>query len=264
MTDVQNLQDALDHTSITSKSIAHLEDDDSGTNEESQKINGNGHTGNEHISDDDEDAPDNNTDVAPTPIGIAAEPSNFQVKHPLQNKWSLWYDNPGKKATVATWGDQLKRIVTFDSVEDFWRVYNNIKPASGLQPGSNYHLFKETIEPKWEDPHNSKGGKWIITVPIKNRRDLLDQIWLYSILACIGEALEYSDEVCGIVVSVRKQQDRLQLWTQDANNEVAIKAIGRHLKATLELPENFILGYQNHSDSLKRNSSFNNKNRYEV
>ena len=30
------------------------------------------------------------------------------------------------------------------------RLYNNISPASALGQGSNYHLFKEGIEPKWE------------------------------------------------------------------------------------------------------------------
>jgi len=25
------------------------------------------------------------------------DPANFQVKHPLQNRWVWWYDNPGKK-----------------------------------------------------------------------------------------------------------------------------------------------------------------------
>jgi len=25
------------------------------------------------------------------------DPANFQTKHPLQNRWTWWYDNPGKK-----------------------------------------------------------------------------------------------------------------------------------------------------------------------
>lgn len=192
-------------------------------------------------------------------LGIA-EPSNFSVKHPLQNSWSIWYDNPGKRSNQASWGDHLKRITSFGTVEDFWRVFNNLKPASSLAQGSNYHIFKEHIEPKWEDPANARGGKWTVTIPPKSRNSALDQMWLFTVLACIGETFDSPDDVCGLVVSVRKAGDRVQIWTKDANNEQACRDIGRSLKANLELPDNVLIGYQSHADSMKKAS----KNRYEV
>ena len=48
------------------------------------------------------------------------DPVNFNVKHPLKNKWTLWFDNPGKKANDANWGASMKRLITIDTVEDFW------------------------------------------------------------------------------------------------------------------------------------------------
>lgn len=45
---------------------------------------------------------------------------NYNVKHPLQNTWTLWFDNPGKKANAASWSQNLKEIVDVDTVEDFW------------------------------------------------------------------------------------------------------------------------------------------------
>jgi len=193
-------------------------------------------------------------------LGIA-EPSNFSVKHPLQNSWTIWYDNPQKRTNQASWGDHLKKITTFSTVEDFWRVFNNLKPASTLAQGSNYHIFKEHIEPKWEDAANSKGGKWTVTIPPKSRAIGLDQMWLWTVLACIGETFLSPDDVCGLVVSVRKAGDRVQIWTRDATNEQACRDIGRSLKDTLELPESTIVGYQSHADSMKKAYT---KNRYEV
>jgi len=190
-----------------------------------------------------------------------AEPSNFSVKHPLQNSWTIWYDNPGKRSNQASWGDHLRKITTFGTVEDFWRVFNNLKPASTLAQGSNYHIFKEFIEPKWEDSANSKGGKWTLTVPPKSRGSSLDQMWLWTVLACIGETFNSPDDVCGLVVSVRKAADRVQIWTKDATNEQACRDIGRSLKDALELPESTLIGYQSHADSMKKS---NTKNRYEV
>lgn len=194
-----------------------------------------------------------------TALGIA-EPSNFTVKHPLQNGWTIWYDNPGKRSNQASWGDNLKKITTFGTVEDFWRVFNNLKPASALAQGSNYHIFKEQIEPKWEDAQNSKGGKWTLSIPPKSRASSLDQMWLWTVLACIGETFKSPDDVCGLVVSVRKAGDRVQIWTKDATNEQACRDIGRSLKEALELSDSTVIGYQSHADSMKKAA----RNRYEV
>jgi len=194
------------------------------------------------------------------------DPADFQAKHPLQNRWTWWYDNPGKKTSQGNWGEFLKPIMTFDTVEDFWRLYNNIVPASKLVSGSDYHLFKEHIEPKWEDPVNAKGGKWIIHLSNKTRKDELDKLWLWAILAVIGENFyeEENDEVVGVVVSLRKASDRISLWTRNSSAQTAIKNIGKHLKSLLKLPENLLIGYQAHADCQKNNSSFKNQNLYEV
>lgn len=104
------------------------------------------------------------------------------------------------------------------------RIFNNIRPASKLALGSNYHLFKENIEPKWEHHDNSKGGKWIHTC--KGKKDQLDKMWLWMVLACIGENFEDDNEICGCVVSIRKGQDRIALWTRTSSNEAVQRRIG--------------------------------------
>lgn len=237
--------------------------DDTSTTTESQTNNNNNNNDDDDDNDDDNDG-EPSQEQPTLEQGVAgldiAEPSNFSVKHPLQNSWTIWYDNPGKRSNQASWGDHLKKITTFSTVEDFWRVFNNLKPASTLAQGSNYHIFKEHIEPKWEDSANSKGGKWTVSITPKSRNSNLDQMWLWTVLACIGETFDSPDDVCGLVVSVRKAGDRVQIWTKDANNEQACKDIGRSLKGNLELPENVIIGYQSHADSMKKAS----KNRYEV
>ncbi len=62
---------------------------------------------------------------APAPPVTAFDDAEaFNVKHPLQNKWTFWFDNPGKKATQANWSANLKEIMTVDTVEDFWGYSN--------------------------------------------------------------------------------------------------------------------------------------------
>ena len=55
-------------------------------------------------------------------------------------------------------------VSTFDTVEDFWALYNHIQTPSGLNHGSDYYLFKEGIKPMWEDPQNVDGGRWLMVV----------------------------------------------------------------------------------------------------
>lgn len=64
-------------------------------------------------------------------------------KHPLGQRWSLWFDNPSSKQKMDNFGETLRKIYTFDSVEDFWCIQHNIALPSMLRPNCDIHLFKE-------------------------------------------------------------------------------------------------------------------------
>jgi len=185
-----------------------------------------------------------------------AIPNQYVQKHPLQHTWALWYDTPRRRLTKASWSDNLNKIYSFSTVEDFWCLWNNIKGAHELSPGSNYHLFKDGIEPKWEDPANARGGKWIVQVKVTQRSTLLNQLWLWLVLACIGYSFEDDDEICGVVVCVRKAADKICLCTRNAHDVEACQRIGKQFKEILGTQ--YRLVYQLHNDALHHNSSFNN------
>ena len=54
---------------------------------------------------------------------------------------------------------------------------------SKLIHGTDFHLFKEGIEPKWEDPKCARGGKWTFTAPKTSNRGTLDSYWLNTVRA---------------------------------------------------------------------------------
>jgi len=174
------------------------------------------------------------------------------VRHPLKTPWTLWYDDSlgGGKRPQGTWGEQIKEVLTVSTVEDFWRLYNNVAPPSQLPPGCSYNLFRRGVEPKWEDPANAKGGKW--TILLQKKPGLIDKYWLWLILGCIGETIDEEDQICGAVVNIRKQ-DKLCLWTRDAENSKATLKIGSNIKKILELPENFPCGYSGHFQEGRSN-----------
>lgn len=79
-------------------------------------------------------------------------------------------------------------------------------------------------------------------------------------LSLIGETLQDEDDVCGAVVSVRKPQDRIAIWSATANAEDRQKAIGRGFRqALVDLGKNEVLKYQSHADAAASGSSFQNE-----
>ena len=49
----------------------------------------------------------------------------------------------------------------------------------------------------------------------------------------IGESFEYENEVLGAVVSIKKGQNRVALWTRTASDEDAQMSIGQQWKSFL-------------------------------
>ncbi|KAJ3737168.1 eukaryotic translation initiation factor 4E class I [Lentinula guzmanii] len=208
---------------------------------------------------------------------VFSDPTSFNVKHPLYSPWTLWFDSPMTKhrnlpqtpisavpqtplpqtpgvAAAQGWMEDIKRVISFDSVEEFWGLYNNIVPPSSLPSKANYYLFKEGIIPAWEDEANKYGGKWSIQLPKDKNKPNVDKMWLYTMLAAIGEtfdpSLAASDPsgsppnslITGVIVSTRQQFYRISIWTRlapgqdDDGLRERIEGVGRHFKVK-------VLGY---------------------
>ncbi|CAH3031069.1 eukaryotic translation initiation factor 4E isoform X2 [Pocillopora verrucosa] len=183
----------------------------------------------------------------------ASAPVPSYVKHPLQNKWALWFFKNDK---TKSWQDNLRLVTSFDTVEDFWGVYNHIQAASKLQSGCDYSLFKEGIEPMWEDERNKKGGRWLVNTQKNFRQQELDRLWLETLMLLIGESFgEYSENVCGAVVQIRQKGDKLAIWTGNASDQDANLSIGRKFKERLSLPAKLVIGYQAHEDTMTKTGS---------
>jgi translation initiation factor 4E len=175
-----------------------------------------------------------------------------QTRTPLHGRWTLWFDNPRFAPAGSLWKDNLKKCGSFDSLEAFWRVYNNVKPPSQLSLNSNYHIFREGILPTWEDPVNTEGGKFVYTIPKKiSKTGVCDESWMFTVLSIIGETLDLDgDQVVGAVVSIRKAQDRIALWIKSSDKHIC-RNIGLRWKKALDIHA-VNLKYQIHSDGASR------------
>ncbi|OWP02775.1 hypothetical protein B2J93_9049 [Marssonina coronariae] len=222
---------------------------------------------------------DASTPVDLTTIPISPEGGSIETKKPgpsgEDEQITVFHDKDNFNGD--NWNDLLKEVITFNSVEEFWGVYNNIAPVSELALKSDYHLFKENVRPEWEDPQNKHGGKW--SYQFKEKRNVpIDDLWLHVMLSAIGETLEDEDdgELMGVVVNVRKGFYRLGVWTRTIGKSIPgggdgdvaggkgrstekgkeiLMNIGRKFKEVLKVPNAEAVEFSGHTDSAHSGST---------
>ena len=139
----------------------------------------------------------------------------------ISNKYSFWYrisedlyqtqsKHPIEKSEYE---NQIKKIAEFDSIEDFWAIFQHLRKPDSCKPGIEFQMFKEPIKPLWEDENNKNGGR----ISIKLRKGFTTIIWEEIIFALIGDVLpaEIKDEINGVVVTSRKEYNTLQIWIKN-------------------------------------------------
>lgn len=131
------------------------------------------------------DSATNGDEATQRDVTVLSDPANFTVTHPLYSPWTLWFDSASKQDKAKSWEESLAKVISFQSVEHFWGLYNNIVPPSNLGANSNYYLFKQGIVPAWEDEANKQGGKWSVQLPRGKYSDQIDQFWLYTVRATV-------------------------------------------------------------------------------
>ena len=136
---------------------------------------------------------------------------------------------------------------------------NNITACSDLAIKSDYHLFKKGVRPEWEDQQNKHGGKWAYQFKDKKLINI-NELWLHTQLAAIGETLEdeNDNEIMGVVINVRKGFYRIGLWTRTTGkggSKETLMKIGTRFKEVLQLPSSEQLEFSGHTDAAHAGST---------
>jgi len=153
---------------------------------------------------------------------LASNDPNQKAK--LANKYVFWFrisedilknQFPKQSIDTSEYESQVKKIGEFDTIEDFWSIYQHIKKPDKCKQGIEIQLFKDPIKPMWEDEYNKKGGK----LTLKLNKGYTTIIWEELILGIIGNILpnEISEGINGIVFSSKKESNILQIWFRDYN-----------------------------------------------
>lgn len=131
---------------------------------------------------------------------------------------------------------QVENIALVETVEDFWNAYVNFHRLGRLAPLTEYFLFWKNCYPDTEDESYRHGGKLFTRVT----KSATPKVFEALCLAFVGGQFNTND-VCGIVCSVRVAEDILSIWLKDTNNAqlvshvevVARQVLGSQLNSTV-------------------------------
>jgi len=192
------------------------------------------------------------------------------TKTKLENKFSFWYrisddiaqyQAPKQALDKKIYETQVKKIHEFDTVEDFWGIFQHLRKPDSCKPGIEFMMFKEPIKPMWEDEYNKNGGK----ISIKLRKDYTTIIWEEMIFALIGGILpqEMKDEINGIVVTSRKEFNTLQIWFKTFEEKIN-KDLEQCIRDLLVIPKevNLEIRQFNKKNEKKSGGYYNNNKSY--
>ena len=186
-------------------------------------------------------------------------------KTKLKNKFSFLYritDNlqyqPQKEILAKEkYESQVKKIAEFDTIEDFWDIFQHLRKPDSCRPGIEFFMFKEPVKPLWEDENNKNGGRF----SIKLKQGYTTIIWEEMIFTLIGGILpeEIRDEINGIVVMSKKEFNTLQIWFKTFDTNITSE-IEKCLRDILVIPEEVKLEPKQFNVTVNNNNINNNSN----
>ena len=192
-------------------------------------------------------------------------------KTKLENKFSFWYridENiqyqlQKQALDKKEYEVQVKKIAEFDTIEDFWGIFQHLRKPDSCRAGIEYFMFKEPIKPMWEDENNKNGGK----ISIKLRKGFTTIIWEEMIFALIGGIFpkEMKEEINGIVVTSRKEFNTLQIWFKTYQDNL-VNDLKQCIRDLIVIPPEVNLEIKQfnkaNNNNFKKDYGNNNKKEY--
>eukprot|EP00930_Biecheleria_cincta_P051943 TRINITY_DN3716_c0_g1_i1.p1 TRINITY_DN3716_c0_g1~~TRINITY_DN3716_c0_g1_i1.p1 ORF type:complete len:234 (+),score=41.47 TRINITY_DN3716_c0_g1_i1:79-780(+) len=166
-------------------------------------------------------------------------PPDGKTKDPkLGASWTLW-EQPDAAKGSSTYAGEVRPVVNFSTVKEFWACWNHLPQPSQLFEGkkfvrmengkkqyiSGFSIFRKGIKPEWEDPANASGGHFQIELKAEIGGALLDELWNNMVLGMVGGLIEPADMITGarlidkLVVAKGKPMVRIELWFKDMDDE---------------------------------------------
>jgi translation initiation factor 4E len=215
----------------------------------------------DEISNQDQRINNNDDNNRPASIPETKEESSETFRKKLENKFSFLYRIDDTNTQYSTqkqvmekekYESQVKKIAEFDTIDEFWAIFQHLRKPDSCRPGIEYFMFKEPIKPMWEDENNKNGGRF----SIKLKHGYSTIIWEEMIFALIGNIFpkEIRDEINGIVITSKKEFNTLQIWFKTFE-EKNVKDLEQAIRDLLVIPNEVSLDTKQFSKVAYGNSN---------
>jgi len=149
------------------------------------------------------------------------------------------YFKENKQKQINDYEDNLRKIGSFNTAEEFWGYYQHIRRPDSLPKGCEFLLFKEGIKPLWEDPANAGGGRFVLHI----KKIFSTKTWEDILLAFIITE-ENFDKLNGVVINVRGWEVLLSIWTKELKAEEELEKYKKWIRSALGMTENIKIDYK--------------------
>ena len=179
-------------------------------------------------------------------------------KKNLSDKFAFWY-HINEISSEEEYESQIKKLAEFDTLEDFWAIFQYLKKPDDCKQAIEFQLFRHPIKPMWEDENNKNGGR----ISLKLRKEFSNLVWEELVFAFIGGyfAKEINDEINGLVINCKKDFNALQIWIKSYSNEIT-SAIEKNIREMLCIPKEVVLDIKPFNQPQKDYNNYNNYNSY--
>ncbi|CAD2097598.1 eukaryotic translation initiation factor 4E, putative [Plasmodium vinckei] len=182
------------------------------------------------------------------------EATKIDLSNPLllQYNWVIWEQVSDNKIKQSNnYKDYTRPLAKFNSVQKFWQLWNRLPQPSDLLAQRSMTrfsddgifrivdalmIFRDNIQPMWEDPANAGGGHFEYKILPKDfPYSQIDEFWNNLVLAIIGCSLKHYDLITGIrlvdkLSTTRYGYIRIEIWYTTITDE----SVRNHLRKDLE------------------------------
>ena len=167
----------------------------------------------------------------------------------LKNSYSIYYSSGienRKNMSKEAFQNQLQRLTSFNTDEEFWNLFLRMKLPSQLHLKSKVFIFKRDISPIWEQDENKNGGRIYVKLPLNKESDEIWQNLILEFLTGFNNQDYFDEQVHGVELSIRQVDNVcLAIWVKN-NDYRVVKDLFYHLKRNVPFPKNIELDYSEH------------------
>ena len=176
----------------------------------------------------------------------------------LKHSYSIYYSSGvenRKNMTKEDFQNQLQKITSFSTDEEFWNLFLRMKLPTNLHLKSKIFIFKRDISPIWEQEENRNGGRIYVKLPLNRESNDIWQNLILEFLTGFNNQDYFDDQVNGIELSIRQADNIcLAIWVR-VHDFKLVKELFLNLKRSVPFPKYVDLDYSEHPKKYLGNPS---------